>query len=231
MIQVCNNMRLRLNYPFKHRISIDVTHSTDVLFQSAESMHCPSQISSLWQWCQRLRGRVLPLPWALPLGDGNAAQSCPWLALPSLEDPARSSCGGLFEKIRGSCHSGQSPSRYLAYLCQSLSSLHILLSLRPLPFVLATLERQGKRVQSFSTVLQPSARVAGVMGSVHLDSSASSPLCLYSNGFFFSVLCKFFQFEERKKYKMSKNGPASGRIKTTFPVLKWNKNLLFDNKH
>lgn len=145
MIQVCNNMRLRLNYPFKHRISIDVTHSTDVLFQSAESMHCPSQISSLWQWRQRLRGRVLPLPWALPLGDGNAAQSCPWLALPSLEDPARSFCGGLFEKIRGSCHSGQSPSRYLAYLCQSLSSLHILLSLRPLPFVLATLERQGKR--------------------------------------------------------------------------------------
>lgn len=35
----------------------------------------------------------------------------------------------------------------------------------------------------------------------------------------------------RKKDKMSKNGPASGRIKTTFPVLKWNKKLLFDNKH
>lgn len=120
-------MRLRLNYPFKHRIRINVTHSTDVLFQSAESMHCPSHISSLWQWCQRLRGRVLPLPWALPPVVGNAAQSCPWLALPSLEDPARSSCGGLFEKIRGSCHSGQSPSRYLTYLCQSLSSLHILL--------------------------------------------------------------------------------------------------------
>lgn len=108
-------------------------------------MYCPSQISSLWEWCQRLWGRVLPLPWALPLGDGNAAQSCPWLALPSLEDPARSFCEGLFEKIRGSCHSGQSPSRYLAYLCQSLSPLSMLHSLCPLPFVLATLERQGKR--------------------------------------------------------------------------------------
>lgn len=84
--------------------------------------------SSLWERCQKLRGRVLPRPWALPLGDGNAEQSCPWLALPSPEDLARSSCGGLFEKIRGSCHTGQSRSQYLAYLCRSLSPPSILLS-------------------------------------------------------------------------------------------------------
>lgn len=227
-------MRLRLNYPFKHRIRINVTHSTDVLFQSAESMHCPSHISSLWQWCQRLRGRVLPLPWALPPGVGNAAQSCPWLALPSLEDPARSSCGGLFEKIRGSCHSGQSPSRYLTYLCQSLSSLHILLYRCPLPFVLATLERQGKRAGE----CRHSQRCSGHLLELQVSwvqfiwTVLPHPHCACTAMDFFSFCAlQIFSIWRKKEIKMSKNGRASGRIKTTLPVLKWNKKLLFDNKH
>lgn len=175
-----------MNYPFKHRNRHHLVqmfkNSTDACFQSAESMHCPSWISSLREWCQRLRGWVLPLPWALPPGDGNAAQSCPWLALPSLEDPAQSFCEGLFEKIRGSCHSGQSPSRYLAYLCQSLSLLSILLYLHPLPFILATLERKGKRATECRHSQWCSGHLLELqVGSIQLDNYASFPLCLYSN--------------------------------------------------
>lgn len=83
----------------------------------------------------------------------------------------------------------------------AFTAQHAALSIPP-AFRFGNLRKAGQkscRVQTFSMVLRPSARVAGVVGSVQLDSSASSSLCLYSNRFFFYMYnAKIFQFVDRK---------------------------------
>ncbi len=136
-------MRLSMNYPFKHRIRIDVTQ----------------------QWCSFpvSREHALPFPHILPVAMMSEAERTGLTSAMGTPSGGRQ-CSTIMPLIGtsfpwGSCSkflrrsvwkdkrqlSLQAESKPIFGLCQSLSSLHILLSRRPLPFVLATLERQGKR--------------------------------------------------------------------------------------
>ncbi len=182
-------MRRSLNYPFKHRIRIDVTQ----------------------HWCSLpvSREHVLPFPHILPVAMMSEAERTGLTSAMGTPSGGRQ-CSTIMPLIGtsfpwGSCskflrRSVWKDKRQLSLRAESKPIFGLSMPIAfitPYPALstppalrfgnLGKAGQESRRVQTFSTVLRPSARVAGVMGSVHLDSSVSSPLCLYSNGFFFSL--------------------------------------------
>ncbi len=199
-------MRRSLNYPFKHRIRIDVTQ----------------------HWCSLpvSREHALPFPHILPVAMMSEAERRGLTSAMGTPSGGRQ-CSTIMPLIGtsfpwGSCSkflrrsvwkdkrqlSLRAESKPIFGLCQSLSSLHILLSRCPLPFVLATLERQGKRAGKCRHSQWCSGHLLELQVSwvQFIWTVLPHPHCACTAMDFFFSLCtaNFFNLKKERKKKCPK---------------------------